>query len=275
MRPERRGADPSEQEAERLLAEERLRHPEDGRSAHSIYDEPNIFTDRADEIVHQDWFCSQCGYNLRGLPTHHPCPECGHKELYRPAPATARGYQAWLRTRIEQTTPATARRTALLIALVGGLWAVLGAFLSPDPGVFGAHLGFMAIVFGPAVEEMMKIGAAAVIVETRPYLFKRVEQLQVATAGSALGFAVVENLLYLNVYMSDPPPFFVIWRWTVCVALHLGCTMIATRGLVMVWSRAVSELRPPTMTHILRSLTVAIVVHGAYNAAMIAWELLP
>ena len=66
----------------------------------------------------------------------------------------------------------------------------------------------------------------------------------------------------------------IIWRWSVCTALHVGCTAVATRGLVEVWQRAVNERRPPRMGDGYRMLVLAIVIHALYNGAVIAYELL-
>jgi hypothetical protein len=55
-------------------------------------------------------------------------------------------------------------------------------------------------------------------------------------------------------------------------AKHVGCAMIASRGLVDVWQRTVNEHRPPRMADGVRMLTLAIVIHGLYNAAVIGYE---
>jgi len=269
MRPGHSRADRSEVEADQTLRRESARASDDCADGHSVFDEPDIFPGRADEVVDQDWSCTNCGYNLRGLPTHHPCPECGHKELYRPAPPGSSSYQSWLRRRIEATSPTRAWTVALLLAVCGGPWAIFAALL--DASNAGGGLLMLMVVLAPVVEETMKIAAAAWVVEVRPYLFRRVEQLQVATVGSALVFAAIENVLYLNVYNPNPTLLYTIWRWTVCVALHMGCTLLATRGLAAVWRRCTTELRPPRLTQGIRWLVIAIIVHASYNAAAAAW----
>ena len=60
-----------------------------------------------------------------------------------------------------------------------------------------------------------------------------------------------------------------LWRWIVCTALHIGCTRLATTGLVRVWERTVNEGRPPRMGLGARALFTAIAIHAAYNAGAI------
>ncbi len=264
--------DPSERRAAEELRRQRRRDP-DADLNQSVFDEPNIFPNRDNVPIEQDWTCSRCGYNLRGLRTGQPCPECGHIELYCPSPPQSPSYQNWLRVRIERTPGGAGWRVAFGLALLGGIWAVLAALSDGLYPSTATRTGIvLVIVFGPAIEESMKIGAAALIIETHPYVFQRPEQIRLATLGAALCFAIIENFLYLHVYIPNPSVQTVIWRWTVCVALHVGCTSVATRGLVRVWERTISELRAPSLPMGLPALVTAIILHACYNAAAVFWE---
>ena len=241
----------------------------------SIHDEPDIFPGRVGEVVECDWSCSACGYNLRGLPLERGCPECGHRELYRPPPVDANSYKTWLMARQDVVRERAAWVTVGVVVLVGGIFAVITALLKTAPGMAIAfNMPILAIVFAPVVEETMKVAVAAYLVEIRPYRFTRVEQIQVSTLGAAFVFAAIENLLYLHVYASNPSGLLIVWRWTVCVAVHVGCTLVATRGLVAVWQRAVTEYRRPRLGGMFPSLVAAILLHGMYNAGMLGWTML-
>jgi predicted RNA-binding Zn-ribbon protein involved in translation (DUF1610 family) len=266
--------DPSEQKVERVLRYGCTDREREIASGQSVYEEPDIFPGRADDLIAQDWSCSACGYNLRGLPAGHPCPECGHHELYRPAPPEARGYGAWLRDRLARSSPSIGWYVALGVALIGGPFAVIGALAGTRPtGLMGTSHVLLAILFAPLVEETLKLAGAAIIVETRPYLFRRAGQVQAAAIGSALVFAAVENFLYLSVYVPDPTTSTILWRWTVCLALHLVCSGVASQGLVGIWQQTVTELRPPQARLGMPRLVTAVIIHGSYNAIMLAYEL--
>lgn len=263
--------DPSETRAERALRRDRRDPSGAYDSAQGVWDEPDILPGRrSDEVIEQDWSCTECGYNLRGLKVGHPCPECGSRALYRPPPTGAPSYQAWLRERLGRRLPGDGWLTVLLVVLAGGPLAVVGAMLGvPESGLVGVSVVLMMVVFGPAVEEVMKIAGAALVVEIRPYLFRRTSQIFAATLGTAMVFAAIENVVYLNLYFPNPSGAQVAWRWTVCVALHVGCTAMATRGVTAEWQRTVAEGRPPQISRGLPALVKAIVIHGGYNLAVI------
>lgn len=266
--------DPSEEKARRQLARDAVRGEVSGLDNQGVYDEPDILPGRPGEVIEQDWSCSACGYNLRGLPVGHRCPECAHIELYRPPPEGAKSYRLRFELASARVSEATGWFVAAGAVLLGGLFAVFGALIESTSNVMAVGTLIVMVVFGPVVEEVMKIAAATLMVEIRPWLFRRVEQIQLATVGSAAVFAVVENILYLTLYVPNPSGTLIIWRWSVCVVLHVGCTAVATRGLIEVWQRAVDERRPPRMADGYRMLVLAIVIHGLYNGSVIGYELL-
>ena len=273
LSPDHRELDPSEEKAEQRLGEVRPRDDRTYRTGQSVFDEPDILPGRVGEVIDRDWSCSKCGYNLRGLPLERGCPECGHRELYRPPPPGAESYQSWLRRKQAQAAPRTGWVVAIVAAAVGGPLAILAALMGTDPGgLMGRSIPILAIVFGPVVEETMKIAAAFYVVETRPHLFSRSAQIQLAAVGSALIFAAIENVFYLEWYIPNPSDWVIVWRWTACVALHVGCTLLVAHGVVDVWRRAVTEYRPPRVSQALPMLTAAILLHACFNAGVLGWE---
>ena len=226
----------------------------------------------------RDWSCSRCGYNLRGLSFADPCPSCGHREKYLPSSSKVKGYSKWLKEKIEDPPFHAGALTSLACALAGGVFAIAGAFLESLQFASFPKIAFgpltLAIVVAPSIEETLKISITSFVVERKPYLFSKASQVFISCIGAAALFAAVENLIYLNVYIDNPSEQIKLWRWTVCISLHVTCTAIAATGLLRVWRRTVSELRPPSFGPVSKSLIAAAVVHGTYNFLVFLYEAL-
>lgn len=235
---------------------------------HAVFNEPHLAADYSPTAgpISFDWRCEQCGFNLRGQEVGRRCPECGHVQRAAPPPLDRPCYASWLTERMAVTSKHHSWTAVWIVAALGGPWAIIGAVL--------ASYGPLAIVvFGPLAEEVMKVALVAVLIETRAYLFKKEDQIRIAAIGSALVFAAIENTLYLTVYSSGASWFLTLWRWTICTSLHAGCTAIAVSGLVRVWQRATWTLQRPDLNPAFRTVTIAAIVHGAYNFAMVLLQL--
>ncbi|MCA9309609.1 MAG: PrsW family intramembrane metalloprotease [Phycisphaerales bacterium] len=233
--------------------------------------------------------CSRCGYALGGLAAgSNLCPECGerfaddrgnpspgneveHSPWDEPAirasgaeaPEGARTWARWFEEKKRSMTASESCAWTALVGLAAGPWAVLGAFLGAGSLTSGL---LTAVVVGPIVEELMKVAAASVVIEKRPWVFRSTAQVLGCCGMGGLAFAVIENLLYLNIYIPQPDAGIIIWRWTVCVFLHLGCALIAGLGLARVWRDVSAQRRPAELADAFRYMVIAIVVHGSYNA---------
>ena len=129
------------------------------------------------------------------------------------------------------------------------------------------------MLFGPVAEEVMKAAVPLYIVEKRPYLFRSRLQMVLCAVGSGLAFAVIENLMYLRVYVSEPSALLIQWRWTVCVVLHVGCTVIYSMGLMRVWGDTWTRRARPRIELAAPYAFTAMVVHGGYNALVVVLSL--
>lgn len=161
------------------------------------------------------------------------------------------------------TAAATTWLVTLGIALLAGPWAILCSLFSTPNTLFAV---LILVAFAPMVEEVMKIGLAAWVVECRPWLFGFPAQIILCGLAAGLAFGVIENLIYLNVYIRDPEPWLVAWRWTVCTMLHVTCSGLASVGLARAWKAASLHGTKPDMAIAFPWLTGAIVLHGGYNA---------
>jgi hypothetical protein len=178
-------------------------------------------------------------------------------------------YATWLAEKIASTSGVRTWWVTLALALAAGPWGVFGSLL----GGQGSFAGLVTlVVVAPLVEELMKTAAVAVVIETRPYLFKFRSQVLLACVAGGLGFAAIENLLYLNVYIDSPSDFVRQWRWLVCTGLHITCSAVVGLGLSRVWHRTVTDRAPADLNRATPWLIAGVVVHGTYNALAVGME---
>lgn len=254
-------SDRAEERAARQLARERAeRDPDEERAKHSIFDEPTTLPNRSPVLIDRDWPCRNCGYNLRGLNTGHRCPECGVVELYEPPRDGELTYAQWLAEHQGRVSRRRAWLVAGLVPIVGIPLALGCAFLTVE--YTGAY---NFVVLGPVAAEVLKIAIAYTLIERRSLLIRRTGQIHLMTLGTAGIFAVVQNLVYLLIYFRSSPMELVVYRWFACVPMHGLCTLIATRGLVLIWERAQDEGSPRRSTRVFPYIVAATVLHAIYN----------
>ncbi|MFK7788669.1 MAG: PrsW family glutamic-type intramembrane protease [Phycisphaeraceae bacterium] len=264
--------DVSEGKADRALAKSAKGDAERAYE-HSVHDELAYLPDDLDRpaIIDRDFSCNACGYNLRGLVLGKACPECSHVQYERPSATSREGYAHWLASRIKTTSATKSWAIVFAVAFLSGWWSVFGAFWNVNVGGWSSF--FAIAVWGPVVEEVMKIALIAVIIERCPYLFRSRGQIIVTAIGAGLMFSIIENFLYLFVYVPNPPSWLVIWRWTVCVALHVGCTLVAGLGAAKVWHKQITQLRRVSVPVDMRYLAAAILIHGVYNGTVTVFDM--
>ena len=184
-------------------------------------------------------------------------------------PADGLSYAQWLMRRRENTSAGRSWAVTLLAAAASGPWSVIATLLSV---VAVWHWLVAVVITGPITEEILKAAIPLYIVEKRPYLFRSRMQIALCAIASGLVFAAIENVLYLQVYVPEPSSQLILWRWTVCVALHTTCCFIASIGMMSIWSRTMATLTRPNLTPGLTFIVIAAVVHGSYNALAVVLE---
>jgi len=228
--------DPSEAQADELLDREWNRQTAADHVEHSVWEEPGLSRE------------------LAGQPDQW--------ELT---------YSAWLQDNLQRTSGLDTWLTTLAIVLVAGPFGILGAVMTGVVGQGGGQ-AVAVTVFGPVAEEVTKIALALWVVEKRPYLFSSIPQILLCAAAGGLAFAAIENLVYFNVYVPDHTPAFELWRWTVCVALHVGCSFTAGIGLTRIWVNTMRRLERPKLALGVPWLVAAMIGHGLYNGATLFAE---
>lgn len=153
----------------------------------------------------------------------------------------------------------------VLIGLLTGPFAIFGAFFKALAGESG--FGYVAVVvIGPVIEEMLKIAGILWLVERRPWIVPSVAGILLVGVLGGLGFAAIENVMYLSVYFPEHGPALARWRWTVCVVMHVGCSFVAAKGVAVMWKQSMMSGKPADVSAAFPYLVAAIAIHGGYNA---------
>lgn len=183
----------------------------------------------------------------------------------------------WLESQRSGCAPGGSLLVQAGAAVLGGLFAVLGAFLAhliiPVDSLFGlANL----VLVGPVTEELLKASGALYLLEKRPWHLRPPQGgigILLVVLTSATLFAGLENLLYIHLYtdigaLADPAGY-VRFRWIVPTAVHLVCSGIAALGLAAMWRRQILRGESADLHLAYPFFATAIFLHGAYNLA--AW----
>ena len=193
-------------------------------------------------------------------------------------PATAGGKEApylgkWIEQKRSECSLVGNLGTSMLAAVLAGPFAVLGAFMAGT----GTWYGWLyIIVFGPVIEEILKQSGMVYLLEKRPYRVFASWQFVFSASVSALVFATIENLLYINIY-SNPfkfanPELYACYRWTVCTGMHLSCSIIASVGMIRVWKKQLADGKVADLSVAHGFFCVAICIHGIYNLGALIFE---
>lgn len=150
----------------------------------------------------------------------------------------------------------------VLLALAGGVLGVGGAIISEVASGGGALL--IPFIGAPIIEEAFKpIGVYLAFVRWPQALRSR---LYVAALCGCAGivFGLIESTAYVHFYTDNPSSSYVLYRYTVNVAIHALASF--TVGLGM--SRGVVEWvnrGAPIPRDARRFYLAGVTIHGAYN----------
>lgn len=175
-------------------------------------------------------------------------------------------YGEWMAERARRVPCRLRLLVTLTAALGAGPFAAVGAIVSGrQTGVAIVY----AVLFGPVTEELLKQAGMIYLLERRPYVVFSRWQLVGGAAIAALVFAAIENLLYGHIYLSQLGETELLvataFRWRVCTLMHVGCSLIASMGMVRVWKKRSADPGPVDLSSAYPYFAAAMAVHGGYN----------
>ncbi len=181
-----------------------------------------------------------------------------------------------LSRRIAPASPRSGPR-AILGAVGGHLFAVCLAVLGGILGIMGAAVqevragGLLLLPFigAPIIEEILKPVGVYVVLVRWPRLLRGRLHTALLAALAGLAFGVVEAVVYVKIYVPDPPDWFVTYRFTVPLLLHATASFIVGLGInqgLLNWARGRSPLPKATRNFYI----AAIALHAAFNIVAVA-----
>lgn len=182
----------------------------------------------------------------------------------------APGFAQIYRRRRSETSEAQRWMAITAAAVLSGPFAIGAALVSNSSATW--YFVTAICVFGPLIEEMLKVGGILYLVEQRPWLVPSRTAVILTGATSGLVFSILENFWYLQILIDDPPGSLIMWRWSVCTLLHAGCSTIAALGVARIWITSHRTGQLPRIAIGSPYLIIAVVVHGTYNFASLLGE---
>jgi len=184
-------------------------------------------------------------------------------------------YRELIRMEQERYPASAAPFLSVLAGVAGGLFAVPAVFLDTLGSSLGFGLGLEAVVLvvvGPFTEETLKQSGAVFQLEKMRGSIRYGWQFFLSGALGGLVFSILENLIYQYIYLRNLPPEkladVMAFRWTICTALHILCTVISSMGLRRVWRESLAKERPFRLSDAFPWFVAATAVHGLYNLSM-------
>ena len=108
---------------------------------------------------------------------------------------------------------------AVVLAALGGLLGIIGALIQE-----GRTANFLLLPFvaAPIIEEAMKPIGVWIALIRWPQLFRSQLFTALLSALGGLVFGIIESLVYVTVYVSHPPHWFVVYRFSATLGFCNG-----------------------------------------------------
>lgn len=170
---------------------------------------------------------------------------------------------------LRRPVPARHYVIAVLLAFIGGLFGIAGAFVQELQTGGWLLLPFLG---APVIEEAMKpTGVYLALLRWPEALSNRLFTACLAAAGG-LVFGVIEAIVYTEIYVSDPSDRFVAYRFTIPLVMHTGASFICGLGIsrgIIDWAAGRGSIPKRTRYFYI----AAVVIHAIFNITVVTLEL--
>lgn len=153
-----------------------------------------------------------------------------------------------------------------LLGLLGGVAGVPAAAFEEIH--YGPSLLVVALI-GPAIEEICKPIGVVFMLDKRAHWLRSPTQVVLLTVLGAIVFATLENILYVHVGHPGGGAGFVVYRYTVCTAMHVVASTVFGLGLVRMWRHVRVHGGRFDIDVCFRYYVAAVAIHAGYNSTMI------
>jgi RsiW-degrading membrane proteinase PrsW (M82 family) len=158
---------------------------------------------------------------------------------------------------------------AVVVALLGGAFGVIGAFLQELRAGGGIFLAFTG---APIIEEALKPAGVYLLLLRWPQAIAGRLHTALLSALGGLCFGAIESLVYVTLYFPEGGSDFVLFRFTVPLVMHASGSFLVGLGLsrrVFDWAAGRASMPKDARNFYL----AAVVLHAGYNTLVTILEL--
>ena len=149
---------------------------------------------------------------------------------------------------------------AFFMAALGGVLGVLGAIIQELSQ--GSLL--VAFIAGPMIEEVMKPSGVYILLARWPQLLTSRLYSAILAALGGLCFALIENIIYLQLYFPEHTQTLAVFRYSVCLTMHVVCSFIVGFGINQ---KLLASVRGdiPLLKGNKRFFFIPMIIHSLFN----------
>ena len=171
-----------------------------------------------------------------------------------------------LSPRTSGPAPAYQYPLAFLMAVIGGALGIIGAIFQE----FQTTATYLLLPFlgAPIIEEALKPAGLYLTLLWWPRALNNQLFTAILCSISGLVFGVIESFVYVTVYVEDPSDGFILYRFTVTLALHAIASFVVGLGInqrILDWAAGRTKLSKAS-----RNFYIAgVAIHAIYNTTAV------